>query len=124
MQHPTWYQPTEPTIQTYQKTIQFLEDNIHFQVIRLTGSLFVWIGQTDQLSALSLIMPPYHTLPAQATTILGQTLDDYTGQLGRRLAIKFKMPFYVATDLSDNPELRLFTERQLFTWLKEEVCVE
>ena len=97
-------------------------ETIHFQVIALEGSTYLWIGASDnRQDALALGVPNLAGggPPASGTALLGSGSDVASQAMAQRLARKIGHPVFVSFNLrADDPELRSFAERQALTALK------
>ncbi|KAM5320654.1 proteasome assembly chaperone 4 isoform 2-T2 [Glossophaga mutica] len=61
------------------------EQLVHFHVMRLTDSLFLWVGATPHLRNLSVAMcSRYDSIPV-STSLLGDTSDTTSTGLAQRL---------------------------------------
>ncbi|XP_070371791.1 proteasome assembly chaperone 4 isoform X2 [Equus asinus] len=64
------------------------EQLVHFHVMRLTDSLFLWVGATPQLRNLAVAMcTRYDSIPV-STSLLGDTSDTTSTGLAQRLGSK------------------------------------
>eukprot|EP00074_Homo_sapiens_P064802 XP_011512895.1 proteasome assembly chaperone 4 isoform X2 [Homo sapiens] len=62
------------------------EQLVHFHVMRLTDSLFLWVGATPHLRNLAVAMcSRYDSIPV-STSLLGDTSDTTSTGLAQRLA--------------------------------------
>nr|XP_035150954.1 proteasome assembly chaperone 4 isoform X1 [Callithrix jacchus] len=63
------------------------EQLVHFHVMRLTDSLFLWVGATPHLRNLAVAMcSRYDSIPV-STSLLGDTSDATSTGLAQRLEI-------------------------------------
>ncbi|XP_058589144.1 proteasome assembly chaperone 4 isoform X2 [Neofelis nebulosa] len=61
------------------------EQLVHFHVMRLTDSLFLWVGATPHLRNLAVAMcNRYDSIPV-STSLLGDTSDTTSSGLAQRL---------------------------------------
>ncbi|XP_069880754.1 proteasome assembly chaperone 4 isoform X4 [Dipodomys merriami] len=64
------------------------EQLVHFHVMRLTDSLFLWVGATPHLRSLAVAMcSRYDSIPV-CTSLFGDTSDTTSTGLAQRLAEK------------------------------------
>ncbi|KAI8643470.1 hypothetical protein BD408DRAFT_385665 [Parasitella parasitica] len=112
---------TEPEFLVHQATHLFLTDPIHFQVIQMNNSAFIWVGKADgKLGDMSVAVPPFGSHNhASATTIINKGVSEHGRNLARRLASKYKQQFFVSFDLSSPDDmLFVFVEKKLIELLK------
>lgn len=51
---------TEPKFLIHQATHMFLTDPIHFQVVQMNKSAFIWVGKAEgKLGDMSVAVPPF-----------------------------------------------------------------
>ncbi|XP_007972014.1 LOW QUALITY PROTEIN: proteasome assembly chaperone 4 [Chlorocebus sabaeus] len=66
------------------------EQLVHFHVMRLTDSLFLWVGATPHLRNLAVAMcSRYDSIPV-STSLLGDTSDTTSTGLAQRLGLRGK----------------------------------
>ncbi|KAF1803397.1 hypothetical protein FB192DRAFT_1278880 [Mucor lusitanicus] len=108
----------EPTFLIHQATHMFLADAIHFQVVQMNKSAFIWVGKAEgKLGDMSVAVPPFGAQTnASATTIINKGVSEH----GRNLApAKYKQQFYISFDLSSPDDmLFVFVEKKLTELLK------
>ncbi|KAK7802295.1 hypothetical protein U0070_012817 [Myodes glareolus] len=77
------------------------EQLIHFHVMRLTDSLFLWVGATPHLRNLAVAMcSRYDPIPV-CTSLFGDTSDATSSGLAQRLARKTSKQVFVSYNLSN-----------------------
>lgn len=77
------------------------EQLVHFHVMRLTDSLFLWVGATPHLRNLSVAMcSRYDPIPV-CTSLLGNTSDMTSTGLAQRLARKTSKQVFVSYNLQN-----------------------
>ncbi|KAL9546609.1 hypothetical protein MBANPS3_006585 [Mucor bainieri] len=111
----------EPTFLIHQATHMFLADAIHFQVVQMNKSAFIWVGKAEgKLGDMSVAVPPFGAQTnASATTIINKGVSEHGRNLARRLAAKYKQQFYISFDLnSPDDMLFVFVEKKLTELLK------
>ncbi|XP_052584541.1 proteasome assembly chaperone 4 isoform X1 [Peromyscus eremicus] len=75
------------------------EQLVHFHVMRLTDSLFLWVGATPQLRNLAVAMcSRYDPIPV-CTSLFGDTSDTTSSGLAQRLARKTSKQVFVSYNL-------------------------
>ncbi|CAG8540402.1 6266_t:CDS:2 [Ambispora gerdemannii] len=121
--------PATPQIKVYNQSHSYLTTPIHFQLIVLTDSAFAWVAShgNEVLQNLAVAMPPVSyggkdsSLPPAATTLLTRDIDEFSRQLGQKLARKFNKQFFVSLNLSPTTDqaLIVFVEKKLIAFIKE-----
>ncbi|XP_049621048.1 proteasome assembly chaperone 4 [Suncus etruscus] len=75
------------------------ERPVHFHVMRLTGSLFLWVGAAPQLRNLAVaVCSRYDSIPV-ATSLFGDASDTASASLAQRLARKTSKQVFVSYNL-------------------------
>ncbi|XP_036044283.1 proteasome assembly chaperone 4 isoform X1 [Onychomys torridus] len=75
------------------------EQLVHFHVMRLTDSLFLWVGATPHLRNLAVAMcSRYDPIPV-CTSLFGDTSDATSSGLAQRLARKTSKQVFVSYNL-------------------------
>ncbi|OBS73901.1 proteasome assembly chaperone 4 isoform X1 [Peromyscus maniculatus bairdii] len=75
------------------------EQLVHFHVMRLTDSLFLWVGATPHLRNLAVAMcSRYDPIPV-CTSLFGDTSDTTSSGLAQRLARKTSKQVFVSYNL-------------------------
>uniref|UniRef100_A0A4X1SPW1 Proteasome assembly chaperone 4 n=2 Tax=Sus scrofa TaxID=9823 RepID=A0A4X1SPW1_PIG len=82
-------------------TARLWEQLVHFHVMRLTDSLFLWVGATPHLRNLAVAMcTRYDPIPV-STALLGDTSDPTSTGLAQRLGRYWaQLPERLAGDLA------------------------
>ncbi|EDL98312.1 rCG44200, isoform CRA_b [Rattus norvegicus] len=77
------------------------EQLVHFHVMRLTDSLFLWVGATPHLRNLAVAMcSRFDSIPV-CTSLFGDTSDTTSTGLAQRLARKTSKQVFVSYNLSN-----------------------
>uniref|UniRef100_A0A8D0HDI7 Proteasome assembly chaperone 4 n=1 Tax=Sphenodon punctatus TaxID=8508 RepID=A0A8D0HDI7_SPHPU len=77
------------------------EQLVHFHLMRLQGSLFLWVGAAPLLSNLAVAMcTPRDSIPV-STSVLGDASDTTSSSLAQRLARKTKKQIFVSYNLEN-----------------------
>ncbi|KAG0170261.1 hypothetical protein DFQ28_002214 [Apophysomyces sp. BC1034] len=101
----------------HQATHLFLTEPIHFQLVQMNKSMFVWVGKNARLNDLSVAMPSFGT--QATTTVLGKDVAELSRNMARRLALKYNQQFYVSLDLGKQDDLlNAFVEKKLMLMIK------
>eukprot|EP00967_Tisochrysis_lutea_P038904 scaffold46618_cov31-Tisochrysis_lutea.AAC.2 len=103
-----------------------LEERVFFQLFALDGAVYVWIGGDDsRFDSLGVGVPAAElgrslpTMPS-ATMLLGGREGDAGSQLlAQRLSRRLGMPTFVSLNLREDPQLRLFAEKEVLRVLSE-----
>ncbi|KAF7722598.1 hypothetical protein EC973_002911 [Apophysomyces ossiformis] len=95
----------------HQATHLFLTEPIHFQLLQMDKSMFVWVARL-------VVEKKKLAIPA-ATTVLGRDVSERSKNMARRLAIKHKQQFYVSLDVGEQDDLlNAFVEKKLMEMVK------
>ncbi|KAI5931249.1 Proteasome assembly chaperone 4 [Manis javanica] len=82
---------------------QLWEQLVHFHVMRLTDSLFLWVGATPHFRNLAVAMCSRYvsdSIPV-STSLLGDTSDTTSTGLAQRLARKTNKQVFVSYNLQN-----------------------
>lgn len=108
-------------------TASLVEEKFFFQLFVLEGAVYLWIGMDDsRFDSLGIGVPAAKggrsgSMPS-ATTLIGGSGGDAGSQLlAQRLSRKFGLPLFVSLNLRDEPQLRLFAEKEALRALAEHV---
>ena len=106
-----------------------IEEKVFFQLLWLEGGAYLWIGSGDhRLDSLAVGVPASagargRAATPSATTLLGGHEGDAGSQrLAQRLSSKVGRPIFVSLNLRDDPQLRLFAEREAVAALTARVA--
>eukprot|EP01119_Soliformovum_irregulare_P014244 TRINITY_DN3887_c0_g1_i1.p1 TRINITY_DN3887_c0_g1~~TRINITY_DN3887_c0_g1_i1.p1 ORF type:complete len:135 (-),score=8.16 TRINITY_DN3887_c0_g1_i1:133-537(-) len=105
----------EPTIKISQSSHTFMDAQIHFQIIHLKDSFYLWIGTgLPKMGQLSLAFTtPFDSVPS-VSNITDPSMEQFSNALALRLAKRLKKPIYVSCALSQNsPMMQVFLEKQV-----------
>eukprot|EP01117_Protostelium_nocturnum_P016290 TRINITY_DN6412_c0_g1_i2.p1 TRINITY_DN6412_c0_g1~~TRINITY_DN6412_c0_g1_i2.p1 ORF type:complete len:145 (+),score=42.63 TRINITY_DN6412_c0_g1_i2:66-500(+) len=113
------------TLKSHQFSEIYLEHPIHFLVLELKESFYVWIGDTSLANNLSLAMKTnYSSEPSTSNIILGSIKSDFETQMAQHLAKRFGKPFFVSSGLAtQDPIFQSFAEARVFREMKEKIMV-
>ncbi|XP_055964462.1 proteasome assembly chaperone 4 [Sorex fumeus] len=75
------------------------EQLVHFHVMRLTDSLFLWVGATPHLRNLAVAMCSRFDSVPVATSLFGDASDPASAGLAQRLARKTRKQVFVSYNL-------------------------
>ncbi|KAF9977723.1 hypothetical protein BGZ73_005086 [Actinomortierella ambigua] len=140
--------PSEATVQprmkVHQQTFTFMNQQpVYVQITEMEKSVWVWVssastilsqaqlmggtqeagnsGGSGAFGDLAIGMPPYRTIQASSTTLLGNAMEDSAAGIARRLATRFKIQCLVNLDMpshADNGMLLAFAEKKIGEMLK------
>ncbi|XP_055893035.1 proteasome assembly chaperone 4-like [Biomphalaria glabrata] len=90
-----------------------LDKSIHFKIIRLEQSFFVWVGSKPMLSNMAVAMPAtYGQIPA-VSTLFGAKLEQISESLAQKLAKKYKCQVFVSCSVPFDANLSVLIEKRL-----------
>ncbi|XP_070536137.1 proteasome assembly chaperone 4-like [Ptychodera flava] len=100
--------------QIYNFSERLLQQLVHFHALKLTDSVFLWIGTgTANLSSLAVAMTTkFDNIPASAS-LLGETSDTPSMSLAQKLAKKTGKQIFVSYNLQTDPMLLPLVEKRL-----------
>ncbi|ORX76834.1 hypothetical protein BCR32DRAFT_296000 [Anaeromyces robustus] len=118
----------KPKIKIYNHTEIFNDnDIIYYKILLFTDSVFVWIGsellnEKNNISHFNnlavSIKTKFSPVPI-VTTLLGNTLEEISEHMSRRLSTKYFKQVFVSYNItSNNPDIYVFSERALIQFLK------
>ncbi|KAG2217198.1 hypothetical protein INT45_005407 [Circinella minor] len=112
----------EPQFIIHQDTQMYITEAIHFQLVQMNKSMFIWVGkQQSNMKDLSIAMPPTGSQSiASVTTVLGQDISEQSRNLGRRLGSKYQQQFFISLDIGNQDEMLMaFVEKKLSELIKK-----
>ncbi|CAO3622739.1 unnamed protein product [Cunninghamella blakesleeana] len=116
---------SESSFLIHQETYNFLTEPIYFQIIQMEKSNFIWIGKSSaKMGNLTMSVPAFgsQNVPS-ATNIMGHDIKDFSQNLARRLALKYKEQFFISLDLSSQDDmLNAFVEKKLNEFIKKTIA--
>ena len=106
----------DPSIETHEFGISFFTSDIKFEVLKMKGSTFIWIGEKkdSKFSDLSFGIPSTNCSESSTTRILGIASSNTTSEMmAQKLSKKLKKPVYVSfnSDVSNKFLLEKIQER-------------
>ncbi|KAM6962635.1 proteasome assembly chaperone 4 [Aplochiton taeniatus] len=78
---------------------KFLEQVVHFHVMKLNGGFFLWVGSSPVLSNLAVSMSSKYDSMPLSTSLLGDPSDTTPNSLAQRLAKKTQKQVFVSYNL-------------------------
>ncbi|KAG4082914.1 hypothetical protein H8356DRAFT_1018317 [Neocallimastix lanati (nom. inval.)] len=118
----------KPKIKIYNHTEIFNDMYIiYYKIMLLTDSMFVWIGSEllneknniTHMNNLAMSMKTKFSPVPIVTTLLGNTLEEISEHMSRRLSTKYFKQVFVSYNItSNNPDISVFAERSLVQFLK------
>lgn len=104
-------------IHTFSDTL--LDQTVHFQVLRMKDSLYIWIGSSPELSSLAVAMcTRYDSVPSVAN-LLGSKADLNSSTLAQRLAKKTKKQCFVSYNVPTENMLLSLVEQRINQEIKD-----
>jgi len=96
-------------------TDQFLDTSVHFHLLCLRESYFLWIGSGPPVLAnLAVACPTKLDKHPSSAILMGPALKEFNSSLAQRLAKRNGAMFFVSCNLLQHSnELQLFVERRL-----------
>ncbi|RUS84997.1 hypothetical protein EGW08_007242 [Elysia chlorotica] len=108
----------EPRIQLFDFAENFSDKTVHFKLMVLDSSFFVWIGTDPKLANMAVAMPPkFDNLPS-TSTLFGSKCEETSASLSVKLAKKFQQQVFVSCSVPFDPQLSLLIEKRLVEELK------
>lgn len=96
-----------------------LDQIVHFQVLRMKDSLYIWIGSSPELSSLAVAMcTRYDSVPSVAN-LLGSKADLNSSTLAQRLAKKTKKQCFVSYNVPTENMLLSLVEQRINQEIKD-----
>ena len=90
-----------------------LDNMVHFHVMKMKDSLFVWMGKKAELSSLSVAMCTKYSSTPAVSNLLGEVSDITSNTLAQRLAKKLKKQCFISYNLPPENTLLTLAERRL-----------
>ncbi|XP_078055147.1 proteasome assembly chaperone 4 [Mustelus asterias] len=103
-----------PTLAIHNFSEKLGEQTVHFHLLRMQGSFFLWVGSTPTLSNLAVAMcSKFDSMPV-STLILGDASDTTPNSVAQRLAKKTGKQVFISYNLpSSNASLSLQVENRI-----------
>ncbi|XP_051929607.1 proteasome assembly chaperone 4 [Hippocampus zosterae] len=93
---------------------RFMEQTVHFHVMKLSGAFFIWVGSSPLLSNLAVSMSSKYDSMPLSTLVMGDPSDTAPTSLAQRLAKKTKKQVFVSYSLPmTNSSLSLLVENRI-----------
>ncbi|XP_049578220.1 proteasome assembly chaperone 4 [Syngnathus scovelli] len=93
---------------------RFMEQTVHFHVMKLSGAFFLWVGSSPILSNLAVSMSSRYDSMPLSTLVMGDPSDTAPNSLARRLAKKTQKQVFVSYRLpTTNSSLSLLVENRI-----------
>ncbi|XP_061680220.1 proteasome assembly chaperone 4 [Syngnathoides biaculeatus] len=78
---------------------RFMEQTVHFHVMKLSGGFFLWVGSSPLLSNLAVSMSSRYDLMPLSTLVMGDPSETAPNSLAQRLAKKTKKQVFMSYNL-------------------------
>lgn len=112
---------SKPQIQVFDFCENIADKTVHFKLMVMDSSFFVWIGTEPTLANMAVAMPPkYENIPS-TSTILGSQSEENSASLALKLAKKFKQQVFVSCSVPFDPQVSLLIEKRLMEELKQRI---
>lgn len=93
---------------------KFLEQVVHFHVMKLNGGFFLWVGSSPVLSNLAVSMTSKYDSMPLSSSLLGDPSDTTPNSLAERLAKKTKKQVFVSYNLPmTDSNISLLVEKRI-----------
>ncbi|XP_019740778.1 proteasome assembly chaperone 4 [Hippocampus comes] len=93
---------------------RFMEQTVHFHVMKLSGAFFIWVGSSPLLSNLAVSMSSKYDSMPLSTLVMGDPSDTAPNSLAQRLAKKTKKQVFVSYSLPmTDSSLSLLVENRI-----------
>ncbi|XP_043575408.1 proteasome assembly chaperone 4 isoform X1 [Chiloscyllium plagiosum] len=105
---------TQQALSVHNFSEKLSEQMVHFHVLRMKDSFFLWVGSTPTLSNLAVAMcTKFDPMPV-STLILGDSSDTTPNSVAQRLAKKTGKQVFISYNLpSTNTSLSLQVENRI-----------
>ncbi|XP_078395670.1 proteasome assembly chaperone 4 [Cetorhinus maximus] len=102
------------TLSVHNFSEKLSEQTVHFHVLRMKDSFFLWVGSAPNLSNLAVAMcTKFDSMPV-STLILGDASDTTPNSVAQRLAKKTGKQVFISYNLpSSNASLSLQVENRI-----------
>eukprot|EP00112_Aurelia_sp_Birch-Aquarium-sp1_P021154 Seg562.9 transcript_id=Seg562.9/GoldUCD/mRNA.D3Y31 product="Proteasome assembly chaperone 4" protein_id=Seg562.9/GoldUCD/D3Y31 len=95
----------------FQETV--CEDTIHFKILKMKDSLFIWIGSTPNFDLMTISMPTKMSQVPASTTILGEDTNNLHTSLTQRLAKRTKKQILLSLNVALDDDIIRIVERRI-----------
>ncbi|XP_008336702.1 proteasome assembly chaperone 4 [Cynoglossus semilaevis] len=110
---------TTEGISIHNFTEKILEQVIHFHVMKLSDSFFLWVGSSPVLSSLAVSMSSKYDSMPLSSLIMGDSSNTILNTFSQRLAKKTKKQVFLSYDLPmTDSNLSLLVERRILKELE------
>ncbi|XP_024384832.1 uncharacterized protein [Physcomitrium patens] len=110
----------EPSLEVTQFSDESNDSTFHFQILRLTNQLYVWIGcNSARMGNLYAALPTRWDKTASVAALVGGGADSTGASMARRLSMRTGWSIVLASNIPSNaPVLEAFAEQRLFQELR------
>jgi len=113
--------PAASTLKIHSFSDSFQNYRLHFQVVSLKGSFFLWVGTDAVLGNLSCSLNSrFDSLPS-STSLFGANDDVRATGLAQKLCAKAKKPVFVSLNIPPDQMLLPLIEKRIIAEMKENV---
>mmetsp|Transcript_42988 Transcript_42988/g.69752 ORF Transcript_42988/g.69752 Transcript_42988/m.69752 type:complete len:139 (-) Transcript_42988:654-1070(-) len=114
-------QPATPRIKTISFSNLLSDIPVHFHILCLVESFFIWVGVSPpRLARMDAAFPAKFDPFPTTTTLFGKSTDDSSLALAGRLVKKFGKPFFVSLTLPPESSMLPLVEKRLVQELQKE----
>lgn len=105
------------TLHTFSDTL--LDQKVHFQILKMTDSLYVWIGISPEMDALAVAMCTKYDPVPSVVNLIGSKADLSSTTLAQRLAKKTNKQCFVSYNIPTENMLLGLVEQRINQEIKE-----
>lgn len=105
------------TVHTFSDTL--LDQKVHFQILKMTDSLYVWIGTSPEMGALAVAMSTKYDPVPSVVNLMGNKADLSSTTLAQRLAKKTNKQCFVSYNIPTENMLLGLVEQRINQEMKE-----
>ena len=113
--------PATPSLKIHSFSDSFLNHRLHFQVVGLKDSFFLWVGTAAEpifANFSCAIHSRFDSQPSVAS-LFGATDDVRANGLARKLCAKAKKPVYVSLNIPPDQILLPLVEKRIVAEMKD-----
>ena len=111
--------PADPSLRVHSFSDSLLNYQLHFQVVSLKNSFFLWVGTDPTLVNLSCaINSAFDPLPS-STSLFGANDEVRATSLAQKLCTKAKKPVFVSLNIPPDQILLPLVEKRIVAEMKD-----
>lgn len=109
---PEEFVPAECKFKMHTFSEMILDQKVHFQILKMTDSLYFWIGNSLEMDSLAVAMCTKFDSVPSVVNLMGNKADLSSSTLAQRLAKKTKKQCFVSYNIpTENMLLGLVEQR-------------